>query len=98
MCKHPGIGCDLSEGDGCMLCNASDEATKRGKAKAAHDIWSHWMKYMFTQGRFTQEGDFVIPFERVARWQRQMLTEFEDLPPEEQKSDFEIADRFMAQF
>lgn len=98
MCKHPGIGCDLSAGDGCMLCNAADEANKKAKAKAAHDIWAHWMKYMFTQGQFTPDGGFVIPFENVARWQRQMMTEFESLPAAEQKSDFEIADRFLAQF
>ena len=64
------------------------------EAKAAHDIWAHWMKYMFTQGEY-QHGNFVIPFENVARWQRQMLTEFKDLSPQEQKSDFEIADQFI---
>lgn len=71
-------------------------AELEGKAaKAAHDIWAHWMKYMFTQGKY-QQSNFVISFENVARWQRQMMTEFKDLLPQEQKSDFEIADHFIA--
>lgn len=75
---------------------AFEMALLTSKAEAAHDIWAHWMKFMFTQGQFTKEGDFLIPFEKVARWQRQMLTTFEDLPPEEQKSDFEIAQKFLS--
>lgn len=69
------------------------------KAEAAHDIWSHWMKYMFSQGGiFTPDGDFVINSENVARWRRQMLTAFDDLSPEEKRSDYQVAAEFLSGF
>lgn len=66
------------------------------QAKAAHDIWSHWMKYMFTCGTFNGDGSWTMPKDKVERWQRQMNTEFEDLSEQEQKSDYSIAEKFIS--
>lgn len=73
-------------------------AIERIKAKAAHDVWSAWMKWQFQCGTFNSDGSFTIPKEKVERWQRQMRTEFEDLPPEEQKSDYQVAEEFFNGF
>lgn len=76
------------------------------KAKAAHDIWAHWMKYFFTQtfsevkdecagkGSF-KTGNLVIGREQAERWKKLMNTEFEDLTEKEQKSDYEIAKHYL---
>ena len=76
--------------------------TKEEKAKAAHDIWAHWMKYMFTKCKYFEMPDdyassrvLTIPSELVERWQRQMNTPFEELSEQEQKSDYKIAEQFL---
>ncbi len=74
--------------------------TKRAKeAKAAHDIWSHWMRYMFS---LCDEGpddgfdyDVTIPAEKAKRWKRLMETDFEDLTEAEAQSDYEVAEMFI---
>ena len=69
--------------------------TKEDKqAKAAHDIWSHWMKYMFTQGSLYY-GDLILSEHNVDRWKRLINTEFEDLTDDEKKSDYEVAKQFL---
>lgn len=73
-------------------------AKRTAKAKAAHDIWSAWMRWQFQCGQMNADGSFTIPKEKVDRWQRQMTTEFEALPAEEQKSDYQVADEFMGGF
>lgn len=71
------------------------------KAKAVHDIWAHWMRYMFDtlpqldlhSGRLS-----VIPFELAERWKQQMRTDFFALSQREQESDYEVADRYLHDF
>ena len=60
-------------------------------AQYAHDTWSNWMKYLFTKGRLNKNGSFTIAKNSVDRWQRQMNTDFYDLPDTEKESDFEEA-------
>lgn len=70
--------------------------TRDEKAKAAHDIWAHWMKYMFSLCVNTGgDIDAQIPKEKIKQWQRLMNTEFEDLTEQEKKSDYEIADKYL---
>ena len=70
--------------------------TREQKAKAAHDIWAHWMKYFFTQcSPLGENGTLCIPANLEKRWKRLMNTPFEELTEEEQKSDFEVADLFL---
>jgi len=73
--------------------------TTKAAAKAAHNIWAHWMKYMFTQCSEGPDDGFdygvAIPSEKVKRWKRLMNTDFEDLTKEEQESDYEIAEMFI---
>lgn len=67
-------------------------------AKHCHDVWSHWMKYMFEQCEITSFGAALIPYEKVDRWVRQMLSDYENLSEEEKKSDRKIADGYIKLF
>ena len=60
-------------------------------ADLQHEIWSHWMKYLFKVSTQNEDGSVTIPAEKVTRWKRQMKTEYTDLPTEEQKGDIEQA-------
>ena len=61
---------------------------------AQHDIWAHWMKFMFSCGSENDNGDWVMPQEKFERWTRQMDTKFKDLTVEEQESDCKVVDEF----
>ena len=64
-------------------------------AKIAHDVWSHWMKYMFSQCVVDHKGNVIISVDKVQRWSRQMNTEYKDLSKSEKESDIDIAEEFM---
>lgn len=65
-------------------------------ADTQHAIWSHWMKYMFTCGQFDDNGNWIMPAEKVERWQRQMNTDYSDLTEREKDSDRSQADKILA--
>lgn len=60
-------------------------------AAYAHHAWAGWMGYLFENGTQNEDGSFTINADKVARWQRQMRTNYADLPAEEQWSDIEEA-------
>ena len=61
-------------------------------AKIEHEIWSHWMRYLF-EVSYNQRDDgcVVIPAEQVKRWKRQMDTPYAELTEREKESDREQA-------
>ena len=63
--------------------------------EATHEMWSHWMKYLFTQGWNMPDGKFSIKRDKVERWKRQMETSFLELTEEEQNSDIKVFLNFM---
>ncbi len=65
-------------------------------ASEQHAIWSHWMKYMFTQGIYNKDGSWIMPAEKVERWSRQMNTDYVDLTDKERESDRDQADKVLA--
>jgi hypothetical protein len=69
-------------------------------ADLAHEQWSGWMKYLFSKGYFrNMELDgivqcvWIMPSALRERWERQMNTDYEQLPEEEKDSDRAEADR-----
>ncbi len=72
------------------------------KADKQHQIWSHWMKYMFSQCDFglpsvlsaIENGSCIIPKDKVERWKKQMNTNYKDLNESEKKSDRNIVNDF----
>ena len=51
---------------------------------------------MFSQTRLNIDGSETVPAELVARWRRQMNTEYPDLPDKEKESDRKEADKILA--
>lgn len=72
-----------------------DELTET-LAAVQHDIWAHWMRYMFTQGSMQPDGTWVMPAEKVLRWSRQMESRYADLSDREQVSDRDQAEKVIA--
>ena len=67
-------------------------------ALLAHQQWSKWMKYLFSQGRFNGDGTWTMPKWAVDRWLRQMNTKFNHLPENERKSDYEEAEHYICAY
>jgi len=65
-------------------------------ADVQHNIWSHWMRWMFTVGVFNEDGTWTMPAVKVERWQRQMDTPYNELTEREKDSDREQADKVLA--
>ncbi|MBK8773201.1 MAG: hypothetical protein IPM06_22600 [Rhizobiales bacterium] len=66
-------------------------------ADVQHEIWAHWMRYMFTQGKTDFiTGDWTMPVAKADRWKRQMDTPYADLTSQERKSDIEQAEKVIA--
>lgn len=65
-------------------------------ADVQHEIWSHWMKYLFEVSIENDDGTVTIPADKVENWKRQMTTHYSDLSSKEQASDLEQAEKVMA--
>lgn len=65
-------------------------------AAVQHEIWSHWMKYMFGCGEFRKNGTWVMPADELERWWRQKETPYSELTDKEQESDRHQADKMLA--
>ena len=58
-------------------------------ADLEHEIWSAWMKYMFSKGVKNDDGTWTMPAWAVERWARQMNTPYSGLSEQERESDRE---------
>lgn len=65
-------------------------------AGVQHEIWSHWMRYMFSVCVQHTDGSYTIPSEEAKRWQYQMDTPYTELSEEEKQSDREQALRMIS--
>ena len=82
---------------------AKQKNLKEEVAELVHDIWMEWWKYQKTQAisLFYNEKDpesLRINPHKVTRWNRQANTPYDELSEEEQKSDLEIAERYLKIF
>ena len=73
-----------------------DDELREALSDYAHDTWSRWMDHLFSKGKLNSDGTFTIDSDKVDRWQRQMLTPYEDLSEEEKESDRAEADKMLA--
>lgn len=74
----------------------SNHAVREKLAAAQHEIWAHWMKYLFSVCIVLPSGDLVIPKKFVSRWDRQIVTPYAELSEKEQESDGHMADNILA--
>lgn len=65
-------------------------------AEYAHKAWSGWMRYMFRFCIENTDGTVTMDAEKVARWKRQMNTEYADLSESEKASDRKEAAEILA--
>lgn len=65
-------------------------------ADYAHESWSGWMRYLFKLSTKNADGSVTIPVELVMRWERQIATNYYDLPDNEQESDRKEARKIVA--
>jgi len=64
-------------------------------ADEAHEVWSNWMRYLFSKCSVTVNGELVIPKDLEERWARQMDTPYDNLSEKEKDSDRAIAEKYM---
>ena len=67
-------------------------------ADLAHRQWSGWMIWLYSKCNHSSDGGLEIPVEWVQHWQRQMETDYADLPERDKISDRKEADKFIALF
>lgn len=71
-------------------------SVREALASYSHDAWAGWMKYFFSQCKEGENGEVIVPAEKVKRWKRQMETSYSKLPEKERPSDREQADKILA--
>jgi hypothetical protein len=69
------------------------DSIREALAAYAHDAWAGWMQWLFKHGEQNADGTFTINADKVARWQRQMMTPYAELPEGEKESDRKEADQ-----
>jgi hypothetical protein len=69
--------------------------TREVVAGIQHDIWAHWMRYLFSITRHNPDGSVTISAEHVQRWMRQMETDYAYLSERERESDRHQADKVL---
>jgi hypothetical protein len=71
------------------------------RADAQHQIWSHWMKYFFSQSEMVYNPELnlyhlAISKENIDRWRRQVNTDYAELSEPEKESDRKIVRKFLS--
>lgn len=64
-------------------------------ASIIHDIWSHWMQYLFDVSVRHSDGSITISAHQVRRWKVQMNLPYSELFETEKNSDREQADKIL---
>jgi len=60
-------------------------------AEIQHEIWSHWMNWMFENGGFHREdGRWIMKSAKVKRWKKQANTQYAELSESEKQSDRDV--------
>ncbi|MBD2076282.1 hypothetical protein H6F86_20845 [Phormidium sp. FACHB-592] len=79
-----------------MIRETNSAAPLREKlADLQHEIWSHWMRWLFQCCTKNADGSVTIPAAKVERWMRQMETPYSQLSDAEQESDRIEADKVL---
>lgn len=64
-------------------------------AEIQHEIWSHWMNWMFENGGFHgEDGRWIMKSSKVKRWQKQAATPYSKLSESEKQSDRDVVIKY----
>ena len=84
----------MTEADDIIRAHKEVDKKRRSKeemlevlADVQHEIWSSWMRWLFSQCYYATDERLVIPDNLVERWQRQMGTPYAKLSEREKDSD-----------
>ncbi len=77
------------------MTEPGNEKQVEALAALAHEMWSGWMEYLFSDFRWGTIH-FGVPVDSMARWQRQMNTPYSELPETEKESDRDQARKMLA--
>ena len=72
------------------------ELDREAIAATVHEIWIHWMEYLYSKGRTMPSGDFIIDFDDYFHWMQQMEKSYHSLSEREKESDRDQADKIIA--
>jgi hypothetical protein len=64
-------------------------------AAVEHERWSHWQRYVHSKGIRQPDGSLLLPAELVARWDKQIATQYEELDDQEKESDREQVRKYL---
>lgn len=64
-------------------------------ARVQHEIWAHWMEYLFSISEENEDGSVTIKKEKAEQWKRQIETSYNDLSDSEKRSDLDQADKVL---
>ncbi|MCA9330429.1 hypothetical protein KC957_00115 [Candidatus Saccharibacteria bacterium] len=80
-----------------MTMNSDTDKSEIRERLAAqqHEIWAHWMQYLFSVCTENDDGTYIIPADKVKRWKYQLDTQYTDLTEDEKQSDREQADKVL---
>jgi hypothetical protein len=67
-------------------------------SEVQHQIWSDWMKYLFSICEHHQDGRYTIPTVLARRWQQQILTPYSALSEQAKDSDREQTEKILKAF
>lgn len=56
-------------------------------ADVQHEIWSNWMRYLFSVCEFNPDGSYTILTHSVERWKKQIKTPYQGLSEREKEGD-----------
>jgi hypothetical protein len=71
------------------------EQLRESLADVSHEIWAHWMRYLFSRCEDDDLG-MVISRDDYLHWKRQIDTPYSELTEREKDSDREQADKILA--
>jgi len=64
-------------------------------AALEHERWAHWQKYVHDKGQRQSNGSVLLPPDLVARWERQINTQYSNLAADEKESDREQVKKYL---
>lgn len=75
----------------------NEDYDREALAAEIHEIWAHWMKYLFSVGHVNPLDNSVrLPTNSVFHWRKQMETPYAQLSEREKESDRHQADKIIA--
>ena len=64
-------------------------------ADLEHDRWAKWQRYLHLKCIKNDDGSLTIPVELVNRWERQIVTKYNDLSELEKLSDRNEVEKYI---